>query len=353
MSTTASVKRAITLVVGLAVGALCLWLAFRGVASADREAGVGWSEIGALILGTRWWGWLGFFALFAVQLVLRVERWRVQVQGLTQVAPPSLRASAAVNAAGFAAVFLMPFRLGELVRPNLAAQRGMLPAAQGFAATALERVVDGMVTTGFFAAVMLVTRDREVPAYVQIGGWTALAVFGGALVVFVIAFRLRAFSEQLTLRVLSLIHGPFAEKIAALLRGFLDGLACFRRPRDLALYLAYTLAYWLLNAASIWVLMHGMGIDLPPEAALFCLCFLVIGVMIPAPPGNVGNFHAFTRAALVIFGVGLVPSVAFAIALHAGTVVGLVAGAAVFVASGDLSVARVRAATGSGGPPAA
>lgn len=337
------IGRVVKLLLGLAVGGVCLWLAFRGVASADQDNGVGWGPIGDSIRATRWWGVAGMLLLAGAQVVLRVERWRVQVQGLTG-RRPALRESLVVNTAGFAGVFLLPFRLGELVRPNLAAQRGLMPAAQGFAATAIERVVDGMVTMGFFATVMLLTRDRAMPAYVTVGGWTALAIFGGAAVVFAVAFRLRALSEQLTVRVLSLVHGPLAERMARMLRGFLDGFACFQRPADLLAYLGYTAVYWAVNALSLWVLMRGMGIDQGVVSAAFCLCFLVIGVMIPAPPGNVGNFHAFARAALVIVGVPLAPAVAFAIVLHALSVVGVVAPVIFFLATGELSFSRMRAA---------
>ncbi|MCC7071040.1 MAG: flippase-like domain-containing protein [Deltaproteobacteria bacterium] len=343
--------RIVKLLLGLVVGAACLWLAFRGVASADHENGVSWAEIGAHLRGTAWWGYAGVVALFLAQVAVRVERWRVQVRGLTGAAPP-WRDSLAINAAAFAAVFLLPFRLGELVRPNLAAQRGILPAAQGFAASALERVVDGMVTMGFFGVVLLAPRAEPLPAYVTAGGWTALVVFGGAAVVFALAFRLRAFSERVTMRVVSLVHGRLAERVAAMLRAFLDGFACFRRPVDLVAYLGHTVAYWTLNAVSMWVLLRSMGIDQGLMAAAFCLCFVIIGVMIPAPPGNVGNFHAFARLALRISGVALAPAVAYAIMLHALSVACVVGLVLVFLLSGDLSLSRMRQAAASQPPTA-
>ena len=342
--------RIVKLLVGLVVGAACLWLAFRGVASADQENGVGWDEIGAHLRGTAWWGYAGVVGIFLAQVVVRVERWRVQVRGLTGTAPP-WRDALAINAAAFAAVFLLPFRLGELVRPNLAAQRGILPAAQGFAASALERVADGMVTMGFFGVVLLLPRAEPLPDYVTAGGWTALVVFGGAAVVFAVAFRLRGLSERVTVRILSLVHGRLAERVAAMLRGFLDGFACFRRPADLVAYLVHTVVFWTLNAVSMWVLMQGMGIDQGLLVAAFCLCFVVIGVMIPAPPGNVGNFHAFARLALRLAGVPLAPAVAFAIMLHALSVACVVWLVLVFLLSGDLSLSRMRQAAASTAAP--
>jgi uncharacterized membrane protein YidH (DUF202 family) len=54
-----------------------------------------------------------------------------------------------------------------------------------------------------------------------------------------------------------------------------------------------------------------------------CLCFLVIGVMLPAPPGNVGNFHAFAKLGLTVSGVAAVPAVIAAVVLHGISSVGV------------------------------
>lgn len=346
-------NRALKLLLGLAVGAVCLVLAFRGVADTEQQTGIAWSDILTVIRGTAWWGPAGFFALLVAQMVLRSERWRIQVRGLVGKAPGH-RESVAINSVAAAAVFLLPFRLGELVRPNLSAQRNIMRSSAGLAATALERAIDGLVVTGFFGLVLLAVRARgriELPAQVEIGGVLALIVFGGALLFFVVAFRWRAGTARLVQRALSVVHGPLAVRVASMLTGFLDGLACFRGPRDVLAYLGLTVAYWLLNALSMLLVMRAMGIDVDPLAAFFCLCFLVIGMMIPAPPGNVGNFHVFARSSLTVFAVAATPAVAFAIVLHALSLLGVALLAGCFFVSGDISLARVRAAThGSEGP---
>ena len=339
--------RLLMTIVGLAVGAVCLVLAFRGVADTEQSTGIAWNDIVVIMRATAWWGPVGFLLLFMAQVFLRSERWRLQVRGLVGRAPGH-RESVAINAVAGAAVFLLPFRLGELVRPNLSAQRGIMRASAGLAATALERAIDGLVVTGFFGLVLLAARargDLALPAQVQVGGALALVVFGGALVFFVVAFRWRAGTAQLVERVLSLVHGRFAARVASMLTGFLDGLACFRGPRDVLAYVGLTIVYWLLNALSMLMVMRSMGIAVDPLAAFFCLCFLVIGMMIPAPPGNVGNFHVFARASLTVFAVPATPAVAFAIVLHGLSVLGIVLVAGFFLATGDVSLARVRAAT--------
>jgi uncharacterized protein (TIRG00374 family) len=340
------------LLAGIVVGALLLWLAFRGVVDTEQQTGIAWGDILAALGQTTWWGILGFGALFVLQCVIRTERWRIQVRGLVGE-KPALRKSLAINAAGFAAVLLLPFRLGELVRPNLSAQHGIMRASAGLAATALERVLDGIVTTGFFGVVIVLMQSRgmQLPPYVTAGGFTALVVFGGALAFFFVAFRWREGTARVVERALGLVHGAFARRVASILRGFLDGLACFKAPRDVVEYLVLSVAFWLMNGLSMFVLLRGMAIDADPLAAFFCLCFLVIGMMIPAPPGNVGNFHAFARAALTVFQVAPVPAVAYAIMLHAVSVVCLLLWIGLFFALGDLSFAGMRAATRASDEP--
>jgi glycosyltransferase 2 family protein len=233
------------------------------------------------------------------------------------------------------------------VRPNLSAARGIMRASAGLAASVLERVIDGMVTTGFFAVVLLFLGDRDVPGYVRVGGWSALAVFGGASAFLVVAYLAREKTLAFMMRVLSLFGARVANRVTAMLEGFLLGLSCFKKPTDVLAYLGLTVLYWLLNGLSMWVLMRGLGLDLPILAAFFCLCFLVIGMMMPAPPGNVGNFHAFARAALTIFGVGIGPAVAYAILLHAATTLAVVLWMLVFFATRDLTMGGLRKAASS------
>lgn len=349
------IGRVIKLFIGLAVGAVCLFLAFRGVADTEQQTGIKWDDILTPIRATSWWGPVGFLLLVFAQVVLRSERWRIQVRGLTGNKPP-LRESVAINSVAASAVFLLPFRLGEFVRPNLSAQRNIMRASSGLAATALERAIDGLVTTGFFGIVLLLVKARDdvkLPAQVEVGGMVALAIFGGALTFFIVAFRWRAGTARLVERVLSVAHGGFARRVASILTGFLDGLACFRKPSDVLVYVGLTVIYWLLNAASMYCVMSAMGLDVDVIAAFFCLCFLVIGMMIPAPPGNVGNFHVFARSSVTVFGIAAAPAVAFAILLHALTVLSVVMMGGFFLLTGDVSVAKVRAATHSTEDPPA
>jgi glycosyltransferase 2 family protein len=330
--------RTLQLSVSLAVGGVCLWLAFRSV---------NFVEAGAAISRVPWWGHGAYLLALVFQFWVRSVRWALQAEGLAGKKPP-LKDSLAINAIGFAAVFLLPLRLGEFVRPYLLAQRGYMSNSAGLATTAVERIIDGLVTTGCFAVVLVLLGDRQLPDEVKLGGWAALGFFGGVSVVLAVAYRFRKASERFWMRAIGLVHEGLARRLVAMLGSFLDGLRCFRSPGAFAGYLLYTLLFWLVNGASMYLMLHLMGSGASLLAAYFTLCFLVIGVMMPAPPGNVGNFHAFAKLGLVLLGIAENTAIAFAIVIHAWQVVGLVLWAGLFVLRGEVSLARVREATQAG-----
>lgn len=327
--------RILQLVVSVIFGGAGLWLAFRDVPLEEARASIARVPV---------WVHLCYLISLAVQFVLRSLRWSMQVRAQSDTAVP-VRDSLAINAVSFAAVFLIPFRLGELVRPYLGAQRGYMRKSTGLAHSAVERIVDGLVTTAFFALVLVLLGEQQLPDEVRYAGWLGLLVFGGASLVLVIAFWFREASERFWFKLIGLLHAKLAEKLVGMLRAFLDGVACFDSVRGFGGYLLLTVVYWVLNGLAMWLVLWGMGIHAGPLAAYFTLCFLVISVMLPAPPGNVGNFHAFAKWALTLLGVAEGPALAYAILLHGWQVVALVLWAGFFVLRGDISWARVREAT--------
>ncbi|MFZ9886834.1 MAG: lysylphosphatidylglycerol synthase transmembrane domain-containing protein [Myxococcota bacterium] len=317
------------------IGGAALWFVFRDV----ELHGVGQ----ALALVPAWA--VGIHLLLGIaQVVLRTLRWMLQVEGLSG-RRPSLREGLAVSVVSFAAVFLLPFRLGEFVRPQLAAQRGYSTRSAGLAHSALERVVDGLVTTALFGVVLLLLRDRGLPVELWLAGFVALAVFGGAIVSLLVAARYREASERFWFYVIGKAHGGLAIRCVGLLGAFLEGIRCFRSRTAWLTYLAYSVCFWLLNGLGMWVLLVCMAPEAGLLVAYFALCFVVLGVMLPAPPGNVGNYHAFMKLGLTTLGVTETTAAAYAVLNHGLSVASLVVLALGFLLSGDVSWRGVRDAT--------
>jgi uncharacterized protein (TIRG00374 family) len=331
-------SRILSLSISLVVGAACLFLAFRGV---DM------SEAKDAIAQVPWWAHAAYLGALIAQYVIRSPRWAIQVEGLFGKRPP-FREAMAVNAVAFASVFLIPFRLGEFVRPYLTAQRGYMKLSSGIANSAVERILDGLVTTAFFGVVLFFLGDTELPKEVRWGGVGALALFGGGSFVLLVAYRFRSASERFWMRLIGIIHEGLARKLVGMLSAFLDGLKCFKDGKAFAEYLGLSVVFWLWNGGAMWMMLRFMGVEVSPLVGYFAVCFLVIGVMMPAPPGNVGNFHYFASLGLTLLGVPKGTALAFAIIIHAWQVISLIAWAGFWVLKGDVSLDKVREATRAG-----
>jgi uncharacterized protein (TIRG00374 family) len=328
-------KRALQLGVGLVIAAVCLYFAFRGV---------DWGEFTDAIVGMPWYSHVLYVLALFAQFIIRSDRWAVQVEGVTGERP-TFRKALAINAIAFPSVFLFPFRLGELVRPYLCERQGIMKAPVAIANTAVERILDGLVTTAMFGAVLALAPPGMLPEGTGVGGLVALGIFGGATVVLGVAFVFRDPSIIFWRRLIGVVHRGLAEKLVLMLEAFLDGLACFKGVRGFAHYFFDTVVFWGINGAAMWLLLGFMGQDVPLLGAYMTLCFLVIGVMIPAGPGSVGTFHAAATFGVGLFGVAEGPAAAFAVLLHAWQTLGLIAWASIFVVTGDVRLSQVRDAT--------
>jgi uncharacterized protein (TIRG00374 family) len=323
------------LLLSLIIGGVCLFLAFR-----NAPLGETWSEIKQVPFHFH----AMYLSLILVQFVVRSKRWAVQAEGICGKAI-GLREAVGINAVAFAAVFLLPFRLGEFVRPYILSQRKIMSVSEGLANSVVERVIDGLVTTAFFAVVLVLLRGQNLPNYVTSAGWLGLLVFGSASCFLVLAYLWRKWTLGWLQLITEKIHPQLAKMAVGVVERFLAGLDCFKSKTALFNYFALSIVFWLINGFGVWLMVRGLGIEQGVLLGYFTVSFMVIAVMIPAPPGNIGNFHFFTKEALVLLGVAQSTALAAAVILHAWQVIILVVWAGGFILIGDVSLARVREAT--------
>lgn len=282
------------LIVSVALGALFAWLVARG--------GVPLLPPLSAFRDVVWWTLPAYVVVLFATTWVRASRWRFLVEPIKHV---SLRDVIALNWIGFFAIFILPMRLGELARPALSKLREGIPISVGFGTIAVERVLDGLVTSlcvafAVFALPHLQTDDplaKHVPAY----GMLALAVFLGAL----LALGLFLWQRKLAALLVERTFGLFSKRLAALLAskidGVADGIRSIGNPRLGAGFLAETLVYWTLNAAGMWLLAWGCGLPMNFGHAVAIMGILAIGILLPAGPGLFGNFQLAVMAALKLY----------------------------------------------------
>lgn len=285
------------------IGALTLGL--LAVAFHDFEFRTAWhamlaARVGLLILAT----------LVTLQTyLLRAQRWRII---LAPIGPASFRHAFRTTVIGFAANFLLPARVGEVLRPYLLARREHLDPAAAFATIIVERLLD-LCTVLMLFAFALVTLGSAIGTETRTaGGLAALASVAGFVLLFVLAGhpeRLGRWAGRAARR----LPASFAEKVEHLVQTFIRGLRVMRSPAHLAVALAWSVALWLSIALGVFLASRAFDLTMPFVGSFLVVGYLTVGVAAPTP-GAAGGFHAAYRLALQQF-FGADPSVALAAAI--------------------------------------
>jgi uncharacterized protein (TIRG00374 family) len=285
----------------LFVGGL-LWLLHRGALPVVPPAQA-WG-------GVRGWGVGLYLALFLVVHFLRCARWGLLVEA--QQRPP-LRLVLSIGLVGYAALVLLPFRLGEAVRPALLYSRARVPLGTSAGVVGAERIVDGFVLSSLLLVALLGARlvsplpdhigALPVPAAIIPGlAWAGVAVFGSLSLGMVAFYFWRAPLVRLLEQVVGRVSPRLATRMADAATSVAGGLRFLRDGSSAALFALLTALYWALNAFGIWLLLWACGIPSPLMGqAVVILGVLGLGLVVPNAPGFFGTFQIATYSAMVLF----------------------------------------------------
>lgn len=295
------------------IGVAFLWLTARELPWEDVD---GWAKTvdgGHLVL----WSVI-YMAAYSVCHAARIVRWNEIVQPLGQVEPRSVHKVCLV---GFTAILLLPFRLGEFVRPYLLARRSDLSMSAVLGTVVVERVVDGLTVTGLLFITLATYTGTASPAFAQTTGFVSAAIFVPALLVCLFALWMREPTIRTLRKIGNLVSATLTEKILGLLETFIDGFRGLIAGRALVRFLAATAVYWFANVFSLFLLArYGFDFDVSLWDSATIMAIMVIGLMIPAGPAMTGNFEFFVLKSLALFvattGVAGVAAGAFAALLH-------------------------------------
>ena len=297
-------------VFSIGVGALFLWLAFRGE---------DWGQFQDQLKGVSYLGVLGYISLFGLAHALRIVRWGVLVRALGAVPYSKIFA---IGAVGYMAIMVLPFRLGEFVRPYLIKGEEGVTASGAMATVVVERIIDGLIFVGLFFVFLSLLPSSGNPAVeaVHYGAYVAGLAFVGALIVLIAGYYWRV----ATLSAARVLLGPFpsnlVEKVTGLLESFLDGLVVLPNLRRLTGFLILTGVYWGALGVGMMVMAQAVGItDLSWLGAFALLTVLTVGIMGPAGPGFTGTFELALKAgfALLILSESSMALISvYAIVLH-------------------------------------
>jgi len=259
-------------------------------------------------------------ALFSY--VLRALRWKFILLPVGRVRFSSVLITTAV---GYAALSLLPARMGDLIRPILLARREKIPASASLASILTERVFD-LWTVVFFFLIFIVwpppmpNLDEGARHYLELLSFSGYVVGGGLLVGTLILLGLFKYQDRMVeilTRPIGWIKESWKQPFANFCNHFLDGLRVLQRPRDLMITLVSSIVMWYVICWQVRLTLLAFDVDLPLRAAYLIVTMAVIGLAVPTP-GGVGGFHKATQVGMTMFfGIGLNEATGIAIAYHA------------------------------------
>jgi uncharacterized protein (TIRG00374 family) len=286
--------------VGTAIGAFCLWLALDKVSLPEVVAALEGFD-------ARWVA--GAFAVSLAIQVLRAWRWQIELTPLARVPYPLMWQVVSV---AYMMINVLPFRLGEPVRPLLLSWKTGLPIPAIVGNWVFEKMMDTAVMVLLVHATLMMA---DLPPWAHRASTGSLVMFS-SLLVLVVGFWLHGerFFERTFARVMS---DHACAKLRKVLVAARAGLQILPDRRLVAAVFVVTLALWLLPILSSWMLILAFGFDVPLSAAFVVFVCIGLGTALPNPPGMIGVFQIASVVALGLYGVPESQAVAYGIVLNA------------------------------------
>jgi hypothetical protein len=343
-----------------------------------RNAGMKFIPDAGCFAAVRWWT----LPLYLVTLIgmnyFRATRWRYLLRSVADVPRRKL---VAVSWIGFAAILLMPFRIGEFVRPYMLRSAGKTDASgktvgaitvsTATGSVVAERVVDGLYLSLVLLVALLTVPtvsplpDTVVGLHIPVervrqAGFSMPILFGVAMIVIAVFYWARAFAHRATLAVFGIVSKPLAERLAKMAENLADGLHFLGKPRDAIPFLWETTLYWGLNALGMWILAWGSGVTHADGSivtygeACALMGMLGISILIPGPPGMLGPFQLGIYAGMTMYfptHTVVTEGAAYVFLLYAAQFVWTIAGALIFLVGDRQALRALEEAEGILPPP--
>lgn len=303
-------KKNFAIVLGVAISALFLWLALRGLRL---------DEVGAVI-GEAKYIWLAPGVLvYFIGVWIRSWRWHYLIAPLKKVSTAKMFPIVTI---GYMGNNIFPARLGEVLRAVFLKRRENVPISASLATIIVERIFDGVVMLAFIflnlSELAKLTHDSGFVGNIQQVAIIGTGVFIGALAVFLLA----AMFPQITAKIgewfiTRLLPAALQEKTLGLMHKFLAGLESLRSPFNVLMVFFTSVIIWLLETAKYWFVMHAFNFTVSFFALMLMNGIVNLATTIPSAPGYVGTFDAPGIAVLVAYGVNHAVAAGYTLVLHA------------------------------------
>jgi len=247
---------------------------------------------------------------------IRAIRWRHLIPSGENVSRISLFEATMV---GFTATFVLPLRVGEIVRPWVLSRWQPVKFSVGLASVVIERAFDALTLIGLLG--VTISQFESVPPLVSAGAKVMAILAAAVLVVMIAAYlgssQLIRLGERMIVAMLGKKFPILAKNLVDMVEDFLVGLRGISSARDLIWSVLWSMTLWALLVALYQVGLWTFGVT-PSWWVGAAVCVMIaLAVAAPGAPGFVGTFQLGCVVGLTIFGHTEELAVAYSIVLHA------------------------------------
>ncbi len=300
-------SKALQFWLGLAIsGGVVFWLLFS----------VDWQEVAHKFVEMRWWMILPSIALFVLHFAFRSMSWRLLLGDEEGKTGFWLRFDSIM--VGNLATFILPFRIGEFVRPYMLSRCSEKSFATSFASVVLERFFDlSSVLLAFGILLLSLGSWDEIDPFVFKGA-AALSCLAVAIFCFILA---AVYLPKLLLSLANWFLGFFPESIRAplanFLADFLEAAEVLKKGSLLVKILFFTVLVWMSCFIRFWVMLIAFpGLDATMLLSVGTAVLVSLAIAAPSAPGFLGVYEAGCIGAFALFGLGAEAATAYAIITH-------------------------------------
>jgi uncharacterized protein (TIRG00374 family) len=247
---------------------------------------------------------------FLVTFFLRVPRWGL----LFGADPPNFDTLFGAMNVGYAINFLLPARLGELVRAYWIRDRTEYGMVRTLSTIALERVLDGVTLVIILVLVApTVAFPRSLVGPSLLVGAAFIAVLVGMIVLAYGSSR----EGSAVSRLLARLEGGRGAIVARIAQQLAAGLAALQSRSAVTLLVLYTAVLWASNSVLLWLVLRAFHIDVPIGAGFLLTAVLNLGMAVPSTPGYIGVYDFLFVWMLKLYHVPKTQALAAALGMHA------------------------------------
>jgi hypothetical protein len=218
---------------------------------------------------------------------------------------------------GNLATFLLPFRLGEFIRPLVLTRWTEYSFASSFASVVIERFFD--LSAVLLSFVVIVQMLPDLPQWLHVAALSLGTISLGLLLFLVGACLFPSLIVRCVRFFLAPLPTTIEQRLLRFVSDLVDGAAVIRTPSRLLAILGLTAVVWLTAYLQFYALLFMFPFNTSFLLSVALGVFVALAIALPSAPGFLGVFQIGCVAAFNLFLYPSTDAQVYSIIAHALT----------------------------------